>query len=134
MKLQASSQQNNRDNSRYNYRNPQERRTFTIIGRPYEDVLEELVDRKLLTLIENWKPPPIKGPHWDDNAYCKYHQSKTSHTMENFQRLKHDIQNLIDNGKLIIDGVSHATNNDHQAYKDPFPKYEKGESSKIEKA
>ena len=52
MKLQASSQQNNRDNSRYNYRNPQERRTFTKIGRPYEDVLEELVDGKLLNLIE----------------------------------------------------------------------------------
>ena len=77
MKLQASSQQNNRenskDNSRYNYRNPQERRNFTKIGRPYEDVLEELVDGKLLTLIEHWQPPPMKGSHWDDNAYCKYH-------------------------------------------------------------
>ena len=37
---------------------------------------------------------------------------------------------MIDNGKLIIDVVSHANNDDHQAYKDPLPKYEKGESSK----
>ena len=103
MKLQASSQQNNRDNSRdnsrYNYRNPQERRTFTNIGRPYEDVLEELVNSKIWTLIENWKPPPVKGLGWDDNTYCKYHHSKTSHTTKNYPRLKHDIQNLIDNGK-----------------------------------
>ena len=64
MKLQASSQQNNRDTSRYNYRNPQERRTFIKIGRPYEDVLKELADGKLLTFIENWQPPPMKGLHW----------------------------------------------------------------------
>ena len=67
MKLQAPSQQNNRenfkDNSLYNNRNPQERRTFTKIGRPYEDVLKELVDRNILTLIEYWQPPPIKSPH-----------------------------------------------------------------------
>ena len=91
MKLQASSQQNNRENSRYNYRNPQERRTFTNISRLYENFLKELVDRKILTLIENWQPPPGKGPLWDDNAYCKYHQRKIGHTRENFQRLKHDI-------------------------------------------
>ena len=95
MKLQASSQQNNRDNSRdnsrYNYRNPQERRTFTKISRPCEDVLKILVDSKILTLIEKWQPPPVKGPHWDDNTYCKYHQIKTSHTAKNCQRLKHDI-------------------------------------------
>ena len=110
MKLQASSQQNirenSRDNSRYNNRNPQERRTFTKIGRSYEDVLEELVDGKLLNLIENWQPPPVKGPCWDDNAYRKYYQRKIGHTMKNCERLKHEIQNLIDNGKLIIDGVS----------------------------
>ena len=54
--------------------------------------------------------------------------------MKNCQRLKLDIWNLIDNGKYVIDGVSHATNNDHQAYKDPLPKHEKGESSKNGKA
>ena len=33
---------------------------------------------------------------------------------------------MIDKGKLIINGVNNATNKDHQAYKDPLPKYEKG--------
>ena len=41
---------------------------------------------------------------------------------------------MIDNGKLIIDGVSNATSSYHQAYKDTLPKYEKGESSKNHKA
>lgn len=92
--------------------------------------MKELVDRNILTLIENWQPPPVKGPRWDDNAYCKYHQCKIGHTTKNCQRLKHDIHNLIDNGKLTIDGVNHATNNDRQAYKGSLPKYEKCESSK----
>ena len=53
MKFQAPSQQNNRGNSSSNNRNPKERRIFIKINRPYEDILKELVDGKMLTLIEN---------------------------------------------------------------------------------
>jgi hypothetical protein len=37
------------------------------------------------------------------------------------------VQDLIDNGTITIEG--HCTNEDHQAFKNPLPKYHKGESS-----
>ena len=38
------------------------------------------------------------------------------------------IQDLIEAGKVVIDGL--VKNVDHKAFKQPLPKYEKGESSK----
>lgn len=35
---------------------------------------------------------------------------------------------MIDNGELVVDG--HHKNLDHKAFKEPFPPYEKGETSK----
>ena len=42
-------------------------------------------------------------------------------------QFKHVVQDLIENGKLEIDGLK--TNFDHTTFKEPFPKYEKGEAS-----
>jgi hypothetical protein len=36
---------------------------------------------------------------------------------------------LIDNGTITIEG--HHNNNDHQAFKNPLPNYQKGETSDI---
>lgn len=41
--------------------------------------------------------------------------------------MKHKVQDLIDSGDIVVD--SHNKNLDHQAFKDPFPPHEKGESS-----
>lgn len=43
-------------------------------------------------------------------------------------KLKHEIQDLIDVGKIIVG--NHAPNVDHKAFKDPLPTYEQGDSSK----
>lgn len=43
-------------------------------------------------------------------------------------KLKHEIQYLIDTGKIVIG--NHMTNVDHKAFKDPLPTYEQGDSSK----
>jgi hypothetical protein len=39
------------------------------------------------------------------------------------------VQDLIDNGTITIKG--HHTNNDHQAFKNPLPNYQKGETSNV---
>lgn len=46
--------------------------------------------------------------------------------MNNYQALRNLVQDLIDNGTTTIEG--HHTNNNHQALKNPFPSYQKGES------
>lgn len=43
-------------------------------------------------------------------------------------KLKHEIQDLINAGKIVIG--NHTTNVDHKAFKDPLPSYEQGDSSK----
>jgi hypothetical protein len=47
--------------------------------------------------------------------------------MNNYQELRNLVQDLIDNGTITIEG--HHTNNNHQAFKNPLPNYQKGESS-----
>ena len=42
--------------------------------------------------------------------------------------MRHKIQDLIDDGDIVVDG--HNKNADHKAFKEPFPTYDKGESSK----
>ena len=49
------------------------------------------------------------------------------HNIENCGRFKHIVQDLIENGKLEIDGLN--TNANHITFKEPLPKYEKGEAS-----
>ncbi len=73
--------------------------------------------------------PDVK-PHWqDEKAFGKF-QNGIGHDIQNYWKLKHIIQDLIENGKLKVDGLNNNAN--HKAFKKPFPKYEKekGETSK----
>ena len=51
--------------------------------------------------------------------------------MDNFLKLKDTIQDLIDGGMVLIDGL--VKNYDHKAFKIPLPKYENEESSQVNK-
>lgn len=51
--------------------------------------------------------------------------------MENCYKLKDAIQDLIDEGKVVTDGL--VKNYDHKAFKKPLPEYEKGEASNVHK-
>ena len=42
--------------------------------------------------------------------------------------MRHKIQKWIDSGDVVVGG--HNKNSDHQPFKEPFPPYDKGESSK----
>lgn len=54
--------------------------------------------------------PQVKPPWWNDNHFCDFHRNK-GHHIDNCQRLKHVIQDLIDNGVIKVDG--HTTNESH---------------------
>ena len=70
--------------------------------------------------------PEVKPWWWDEKAYCKLHNG-IGHDIENYGRFRHIVQDLIENGKLEVDGLN--TNADHIAFKETLPKYEKGEAS-----
>ena len=97
---------------------------------PYEVVLKNLIANKLVTLPDNSHPydPPVRPPWWREDHIFNYHQSK-GHNIENYFKLKDIIQDLIEARKVVIDGL--VKNADHKAFKQPLPKYEKGESSKV---
>lgn len=75
----------------------------------------------------NFCIPKVKPWWWDEKSYCKFHNG-IGHNVENCGKLKHIIHDIIENGKLQVDGLNN--NSDHMAFKEPFPKYNKGETSK----
>ena len=99
---------------------------------PYEVLLKTLIANKLVTLLDNSCPydPSIIPPWWREDHTCSYQRSK-GHNTENRFKIKDVIQDLIEAGKVVIDGL--VKNANHKAFKQPLPKYEKGETSKAAK-
>ena len=81
--------------------------------------------------MDNSRPydPHPRPPWWTETSYCEYHQNK-GHKTINCVNLRNKLQDLIDDGDLVVDG--HNTNVDHKDFKEPFPIYDKGESSKAQ--
>ena len=69
---------------------------------------------------------PLAEPDWwKEDHFCNYHWSK-GHSTNNYFKLKDAIQDLIDGGTVLINGL--VKNIDHKAFKTPLLKYDKGES------
>jgi hypothetical protein len=103
------------------------RRDFTTLGQSLESALKELLDNKVITLPpQRDYEPRVKPPTWNDSYFCNYHRCK-GHKTNNCQALRNLVQDLIDNGTITIE--AHHNNNDHQAFKNPLPNYQKGETS-----
>lgn len=107
-------------------------RTYTPMVESYEVVLKTFLANKLIMLPGNSCPydPPVELDWWRDEQYCNYHRNK-GHTMKNQFKLKDTIQDLIDQGKVVTDGL--VKNSNHKDFKQPLPEYEKGETSKANK-
>ena len=60
-----------------------------------------------------YDPQPCP-PWWNETSFCDYHQKK-GHKTINFINLSHKIQDMIDNGDLVVD--RHNKNSDHKAFK-----------------
>ena len=73
------------------------------------------MQKGLLQPLPNPNPPNPKTSDYNPNKHCKFHQH-LKHSTNNCIHLKHEIQNLIDSGKIadpekpatmmIISGVS----------------------------
>lgn len=128
MKLNTSSNQQEHK-QRYQERPKKEKRQFSKLGDSYEDVLKTLIDNNLAQPQDPAKFHILDiKPYWlNEKAYCIFHNG-IGHDIEHCWKLKHLIQDLIENGKLEIDGLK--TNAGHKVFKEPLPKYDKGETSK----
>ena len=89
-------------------------------------VFKNLLNNQIHTPLDNLHPYDPRPSWWNKFAYYDYHQNK-GHQTTNYIQLWHKIQNLIDSGEVVVG--NHNKNLDHQAFKDPFPPHEKGESS-----
>lgn len=107
------------------------KRIFTPLRDTLEVVLKSLSDNKIIKIPDSkpWEPEE-KPKWWNDNNYCDFHHNK-GHKTNNYMKLIHVIQDLIEEGKVKVDG--HHINNDHKAFQTSLPSYEKGESSKSNK-
>ncbi|XP_037495201.1 uncharacterized protein LOC119369092 [Jatropha curcas] len=77
--------------------NEKVRREFTDLGRPLSTVMRSCIKNGVLSKLPVNPSKPIRGRLLDRN--CEYHQCK-GHSTDDCFKLRHDIQNLIDSGKI----------------------------------
>ena len=70
-------------------------RRFSNLGRPLSNVFEKLIENNLIRPLP--QRPPYPGV--DQKFYCKYHQNY-GHDIDGCIRLRHEVQNIIDSGKI----------------------------------
>src|SRR3989441_9931687 len=79
-------------------RNFTERR-FSKFSLPLSKILERCIKRGLLQPLEPRPLPDPLPPRFNLRAFCDFHQSK-GHDTNSCKRLRHEIQDLIDSGKI----------------------------------
>ena len=92
---------------------------FSNFNQPLSKVLDRLVLKGLLRPLTTSRPPNPNLPGYDPNSYCKFHQI-AGHSTDSCMRLKHEIQNLIDSGKITYPKKSNPNPN---AKTNPFLNY-----------
>ena len=103
-------------------------RKFTPLGIPLEIALQQLLNNKFLQLPPIKNEPLTKASWWDDKFICGYHCTKGHKTSSCFQQ-KHVIQDLIDDGVIIVNPSLLASNFDHTIFKDPLDNHNKEKPS-----
>src|SRR3954463_6110525 len=67
---------------------------------PMSQVLQQLLNQNLITLLPSYSIPTNPAPGYKYHARCPYHSNSPGHDTEDCGPLKHKIQDLIDN-KII---------------------------------
>ena len=94
---------------------------------PFDVIYKTLLHNKVIYPLDNSHPydPQPWPPWWSKITFFEYHQNK-GHKTRNSIKLHHKVQELIDDGDIIVDG--HNMNLDHKDFEEPFLYYEKGET------
>src|SRR3989449_2806416 len=75
------------------------KRRFSKFSLPLSKILERCIKRGLLQPLEPRPLPDPLPPRFNLRAFCNFHQSK-GHDTNSCKRLRHEIQDLIDSGKI----------------------------------
>lgn len=77
---------------------------LTPFGEPIDATLNKLIQTNMITFLEAipYDPGPFKSSWWNDNNFCDCHCSK-GHKTYSCYKLKNLIQDLIDQGDVILD-------------------------------
>jgi hypothetical protein len=75
------------------------RRKFSQLSAPLPSVYKELLMAGFLKPLQPTPPPQSPPRSYNPNTFCIYHQIP-GHPTERCQRLRHEIQDLIDNGSI----------------------------------
>ena len=78
---------------------------YTPLGETLDVVYKTLLQNKLISPLDNSWPydPQPWPPWWNKTSFYKYHQNK-GHKTSNYINLYHKIQDLIDDGDIVLDG------------------------------
>ena len=77
-----------------------ERRAFSDLGLPLSVVYKKVLAANLVKPLEPKAPPNPLPKSYNANEYCEYHQG-AGHKTDTCQKLRHRIQDLVDNGDII---------------------------------
>ena len=72
---------------------------FSDLGMTLAQAYENLASKGFLKPLYPTPMPNVIPPTWQLNDFCHFHQ-KSGHKTDNYFPLKHEIQDLIDNGTL----------------------------------
>lgn len=92
---------------------------FTELYMPLEKVLEKLKNQDLLKPLDPRPPPSPLPKNYNENEYCKFHQTKGHQTNCCF-RLRHEIQDLIDRGVINFPKPTNNPNTLQSSSMNPF--------------
>src|SRR4051812_9020426 len=76
------------------------KRSFSLLPMPLSQVLQQLLNQNLITLLPPYSFPTNPAPGYKYHARCAYHSNSPGHDTEDCGPLKHKIQDLIDD-KII---------------------------------
>ncbi|KAH7836661.1 hypothetical protein Vadar_004049 [Vaccinium darrowii] len=76
-------------------------RSFYQFPFPLTTVYQKLLEKDAIKPLEPREPPKILPPSHNPNAFCSYHQMPGHHT-NNCIRLKHKVQDLIEDGTIPL--------------------------------
>lgn len=80
------------------------KRKFTSLPYSYKYIMDYLMKKRLLQVLDPRPPPHPLSYCYNLVEQCEYHQSPM-HTINRCFRLRYDIQDLIDEGKVSFDST-----------------------------